>query len=218
MRLKNLLFQAANALIGLLLIIIFSVGINHILQTIRPARFFSMGALKPQPMDYIWKINIQHAPVDKNLIRYYADYYENFLQVFPQSADAHGMLGFCYHYLGNDQKAKESFKRAILGDPDYFWYYYDLAILNINDHDYPASLELLLHAIQLKPQTYIQVLAASSALVPLLPSPPPLHDLIVHLDQGYKQSFLLLKILDPALPKGRREDILKQMTLELYVF
>jgi len=218
MPLKTLLLNAANVLIGLLLIISFLIGINHILQTVRPARFFSMGALKPQPMDYIWKINIRHAPVDKNLIRYYADYYENLLQVFPQSADAHGVLGFCYHYLGDDQKAKESFKKAIQGDPDYFWYYYDLAILNINDHDYHASLELLLNAIQLKPQTNIQVLAASSILVPLLPSASPLNDFVVHLNQGYEQGLFLLKILNSALPEGRMEDVFKQMKLELYVF
>jgi tetratricopeptide (TPR) repeat protein len=215
---KTFLFQAANVLIGLLLVIGFMIGISRILQTIRPARFYSMGALKPQPMDYLWQIDIQHAPIDKNLIRYYADYYENLLQVFPQLADAYGVLGYCFHYLGNDLKAKEFFKKAIDGDPSYFWYYYDLAILYIHEHHYPASLELLGHAIQINPQTNIKALVTSPALFPLWPSGSPLNDFLSHFGEGYNRSLFLIKILDPALPKAKAEGILKQLKLELYLF
>ena len=44
-------------------------------------------------MDYFWELNIHQAPLDKNKIRYYADYYEHLLQVFPEARDAYGMLG-----------------------------------------------------------------------------------------------------------------------------
>ena len=200
------------------MIICFTVNINRILSNFRSARFYSIGALKPQPMDYLWKINIQHAPIDKNLIRYYADYYENLLKVFPDLADAYGVLGYCYHYLGNDPKAKEFFKKAIEGDAHYLWYYYDLAILYINDRDYHTSLELLLKAIQLNPQENVKALYGSQALFSLLPSGTPLNDFLSHLKQSYSQIFFLIEVLNPALPKGKAEEMFKQSKLELYLF
>ena len=112
---------------------------------------------------------MREAAIDKNLIRSWADYYENLLQVFPEFADAYGILGYCYHYLGNDMKAEAFFKKAIDGKPDYFWYSYDLAILYIKDRHYHESQVLLQKAIQLDPQASLKDLVFSAILYRLLP-------------------------------------------------
>ena len=216
--LKTFLFPAANIIVGLLLISCFTFIISHILQSVRMARFVGLETLKPTPTNYLWETNMRGAAIDKNLIRYWADYYENLLQVFPEFADAYGILGYCYHYLGNDLKAESLFKKAIDGKPDYFWYSYDLAILYIKDRHYHESQALLQKAIQLDPQASLKGLVSSAILYRLLPPGTSLQDIAMHIGQAYKQSFFLLKVFNPTLTQGKADDIMKQLKLELYVF
>jgi len=61
-------------------------------------------------------------------------------------------------------------------------------------------------------------LVASAILYHLLPPGVSLQDVAMHIGQGYKQSFFLLKIFNPTLTQGKADDIMKQLKLELYVF
>jgi tetratricopeptide (TPR) repeat protein len=131
--------------------------------------------------------------------------------------DAYGVLGYCYHYLGNDLKAKEFFNKAIDGGSNYFWYSYDLAVLNIKDHNYHAGMALLTKALHIDPQASFKSFL-SGAINPLLPQPLPVKDIEWHLGQGYKQCSILLNILNLAIAQGRADDFSNQLKLDIYVF
>jgi len=215
--LKNFLFLAVNIVIGLSLIAAFTLSARHIMRTVHMARFVGLGPLKPEPMDYFFQIDLHHAALDKNKVRYYADYYENLLQVFPTMIDAYGILGYCYHYLGDDLKAKEFFKKAVEGGSNYFWFTYDLAVLYIIDRDYHAGMELLRKALQIDPQVSLKSLT-SQTINPLLPQPFPVNDIAAHLGQGYKQSSILYNLLNLSQSQSRAADIIKKLELDIYVF
>jgi len=216
--LKTSFWPAANILVGLALIVSFTWLTHRILQSVRMARFVGLEAIKPVPADYLWQVNTQQAAIDKNTIRYWADYYENLLQVFPELTDAYGVLGYCYHLLGNDLKAEKFLKKAMDGRTDYFWYSYDMAVLYIHEHHYHESQQLLQKALQLDPQTSLRGLTSSTVLYSLLPQGVSLQDIATHIGQGYKQGLILLKILNPDIAPDKAENIIKQLKLELYVF
>ena len=50
----------------------------------------------------------------------YIHFYQKVVGYFPDQADAYGMLGFCYYYSGLNDKAIESYQKAIEQKSDFF--------------------------------------------------------------------------------------------------
>jgi len=59
----------------------------------------------------------------------YVLYYKKLTEIFPNMADTHGLLGFCYFYMNEPRKALRSFKIAATLNPDFFYFQYNLGIL-----------------------------------------------------------------------------------------
>src|SRR3989338_9562781 len=55
-------------------------------------------------------------------LKEYINYYQQIVEYIPQNADAYGMLGFCYYYLGKHEEALASYKKAAQFNPHSFWF------------------------------------------------------------------------------------------------
>lgn len=210
-----------NILIGLCLITGFYAAGRSIVETYPVARVASLTNFAPASWDYFWKLNIQNAPMDKKRVLYYTDYYEHLLAVYPSLRDAYGVLGCCYHYLGDDNKAVLYLKKAIAFNPSFSWNYYNLAVLYIYQSRYREAGPLLLQLLQVEPQKSLQMMFASPYVyAPLLAAggKDALAGAARHLNLSYKVSYDLLQFISPLADRDKAGAVLKKMQLELYVF
>ena len=219
--LKDLVFPGANILIGIFLLAIFFIAGQNIAQTFTVANMTALNNLRPNPINYFWELNIRKAPLERNKIRYYTDYYEHLLQVFPSIRDAYGLLGYCYHYLNDDPKAIRFLKMANRYYPDYFWNYYNLAVIYINESRYQEASELLQKALKVDPMTSLKNMFASQMVYwPLLEKGEKKVVVVasLHLKEAYQTSFVLMKILNQTVYQKEMPAIMKRIHPELYAF
>jgi tetratricopeptide (TPR) repeat protein len=219
--LKTILFPAANILVTIFLLSIFIFAIRNVVQTFPVASMTALNNLQPKQMDYFWQLNIHQAAVDKNKIRCFTDYYEHLLQVFPSLWDAYGLLGYCYHYLNDDPKAIKFLKIAIQNYPGYFWNYYNLAAIYINEYRYQEAYGLLGTALNLPLETSLKKLFASQWVYqPLLGSDEK--EVLVataqHLKDMYKSNLVLMQVLSQTGKSKEIREVMKKIKLDLYAF
>jgi tetratricopeptide (TPR) repeat protein len=221
MHLKSLLFPTANILAALFLLSAFFIAGQNVIQTFAVANMAALNNLRPQPMDYFRELNTHRATPDKNKIRTYADYYEHLLQVFPNLWDAYGILGYCYHYLNDDPQAITFLKIAVKNYPDYFWNYYNLAAIYINESRYQEASGVLRKALSLPPVSSLKSMFTSRFVyLPLLETDEKrtLEDTAKHLYKMYRSSFVLVQVFNQAGNNEEARDVMKKLRLELYAF
>ncbi len=219
--LKDRLSPLVNIPISVFLIAVFCLAAQNVIETFPVAQMTALNYLKPYPIDYFWQLNIHQAPLDKNKVRYYADYYEHLLDTFPSLRDAYGLLGYCYHYLGDDPKAIKFLKTAIQYDPDYFWNYYNLAIIYIRGAHYRQASDLLQGAVKVDPVKSLKSLFSSQFVyLPLLGEDPSkaLAQDSQHLKKTYEMSFILIRILNQAQYRNQLPVLMDRLHLEPYAF
>ena len=211
----------ANILISFLLLTAFFEAGTNIVQTFPVANMAALNNLAPQPMDYFWQLNMNGAAVDKNKIRYYADYYEHLLQVFPGLRDVYGLLGYSYHYLNNDPKAIDYLNKAIAYDPDYFWNYYNLGVIYINESRYKQAADVLQKGMKIEPMVSFKRLFTSQMVyLPLLKVDDKKTVIVLaqHLKETYQSSLVIIKLLTNSLYANQMPDLMKRINPELYAF
>jgi len=219
--LRNFLFPAANLLLSFFLLRAFFIAGQNVVQTFPIAHMSALNYLKPHLMDYFWELNIHNAPMNKSRVRYYADYYEHLLQVFPCLWDTYGILGYCYHFLGDDAKAIDYLKKAILYDPLYTWNYYNLAAIYISQTRYQDALHLIQRLQQLDPQKSLQrAFESQFVYAPLLDAggKDSVYEAAKHLKSSYILSLDLVQLLNQIPYNRQAEGIIKKTDLNLYAF
>jgi tetratricopeptide (TPR) repeat protein len=77
----------------------------------------------------------------------YLHYYSALTNMFPDLAEGHAVLGFCYFYSGKKDLAIEEYKRAVELKPSFFYFYYDLALIYLDRANYYAAHELFKKAL-----------------------------------------------------------------------
>ncbi len=219
--LKLFLFPTVNIILAFFLLSAFFIAGRSVLQTIPFAYISASNYLSPRPMDYFWEVNINQAPIDRDQIRYYRDYYEYLLQVFPSLRDAYGILGYCYYYLGDDARAIDYLEKAIASNPIYPWNYYNLAAMDINKSRYQEAAALLQKLQLLDPQKSLERMFASQFVyAPLLQAggKDSIGATARHLKILYKASFDLLRILNQMAYRKDLEGLIKKVKLVPYAF
>ena len=219
--LKTFLFPAANIILSLFLFGVFFTAGQSIVRTFYPANISSLANLSPNPINYFWDLNIYNAPLNKSRVRYYADYFEHLLKVFPSVRDAYGVLGYCYHFLGDDTKAIDYLKKAIEYNPLYIWNYYNLAAIYMHQYRYQETA-ILLEKIQfLYPQASLQRMLESPYVYDRLIAPGgkgAIDAVSRHMSLCYRVSLDLVQLLVQAPNNIGIQKALKKVNLELYAF
>ncbi len=187
---KNVLWSLINIVVSFCLVYYFFTFSSNIIRFLPFVHKSALEYLKPNPMDYFWKLNIQNAPVDENQIRYYENYYRNLKSLYPQLKEADGILGYCAYQLGDLKTALKLLQQAIDNNPGYFWNYYNLAIVYATNKQYQNAVEILQRALALNPQESLRFIFTSEAVyLPLTAyaKEQAIPDLARHLQWGYKQ-------------------------------
>jgi tetratricopeptide (TPR) repeat protein len=214
-------FKTLNILLALFLLGLFFIAGQNVIQTFRVADMAALNNLVPQPLSYFRDLNTGRAVLDKDKIRVYADYYEHLIKVFPGLWDAYSMLGYCYHYLNDDPRAIRYLTTAIKGYPDYFWDYYDLAAIYINESRYQEALSALHKALDLPPMTSLKrTFTSQFVFLPLIGTGDKgaLSYSAIHLGEAYKSSFIIAQILSRTESSTTARGMMKRIKPELYAF
>ena len=216
--LKISLPPSASYTIAAALVLAFSFASYKIIKSYPMAQMSALNYLRPDPPNYFWKITFEHAPIDQDQIRYYADYFKQFPQVFSSGiGDSYGILGFCNIHLHKKEEAMRLLRKAIDEDPYYFWYYYNVASLYIDQKKYAEAAVVLEKGLSLNPLTTLKVVTASKFYQSFVDQDDSsLNVMLEHLKEYYEKSKVLLTILTDA--PNNREELIKRLRLEPHVF
>ena len=97
-------------------------------------------------------------PLDEAALKSYVRYYERVVQYMPHLDDAHGMLGFCYFYLGQPAKALKEYEKAGVLNPHFFFFQYNLGAIHFLNEDYATAAKYFENARQKKAEVTLLVI------------------------------------------------------------
>ncbi len=86
--------------------------------------------MKQPVFDHLIKFIFEADRSKPEYLNDYLAYYRRIIEFFPETSDAYGVLGYCYFYLGDFEKSREAFFQARNLNKKYFWYSYDLGMVN----------------------------------------------------------------------------------------
>lgn len=122
------------------------------------------------PVDYLYDLSKGNADFDKETFGSYLNYYKQFIKYSPYSADALGMLAFCYSYLGEQSKAVSLYKKAIFLEPAFFWFHYNLGVIYFQQQKYPQAAVSLKRAFSVDRTKTLGLISNSHIMIYLGPS------------------------------------------------
>ena len=67
----------------------------------------------PSSFNNIVEVVREKKKINYEMFSKYIEFYSRIIQFFPERADAHGMLGFCYYHGGYQTKSIHSYEKAI---------------------------------------------------------------------------------------------------------
>ena len=131
----------------------------------------------------------------------YLRYYRFIFLFTALKADAQAMMGFCYAQTGQWAKAGEAYQKALKLNPDLFWAYYNLALVNAHQGQYLQARESLQKASGLDFRRVLEHILASKIYMDIAADRQLTPQMLaVHLAEGYQRALAWLRLgqVDPA--------------------
>lgn len=91
----------------------------------------------------------------------YIYYFQRVLEVFPNHADVYGMLGYCYYYRGEIEKAVVSYQKAIKLNPHNFLFPYNLGAIFYGQENFTEAKNMFRVTLSINPARTFQSLKSS---------------------------------------------------------
>ncbi len=110
---------------------------------------------------YLQDYNESQGPFNQAQLESYIKYYEKVDEYLPKQADVYSLLGFCYYYKKDFNKAIVYYKKAIEVNPHVFWFHYNLGVIYYKMGNYPNAIASLQAAIDRKPEHALMFVAYS---------------------------------------------------------
>ena len=220
---RKVLGLLANGFVTIFLLYSFFITAKFVVQDFTYANMSALNYLKPHPIGYLWDLTFlaDNPVVDKNKIRCYLDYYEELLKLFPCLWEDYGVLGYCYFYLGEQDKAIEFLKRGITLSPHCFVNYYNLAMIYIQQSHYHQAADLLHRGLN-EPAVKTLTFLTNSQMVYLplveahLKSESGL--LAQHIYQIYQSAFFMEEKLNQIDGNDVLKQLVNKIASRLYAF
>ena len=127
---------------------------------------------------------------DEESLQAHLRFYQRVIDFFPERADAHGMAGVCYYYLGQKDQAKKFFERAEVLKPDFFWYPYNLGVIHFEAKQYAKANHFFSKAIAIDPNATLAYIRKSKVIFKsiMLDDPKFAKQTVNRLKEGYRQA------------------------------
>jgi len=166
----------------------------------------------------LWKNFILHQiPPDKNFLRDSVKYYDAIIGYAPQMAEAYHLLGLGHHFLGENHAALGNQHKAVLLNPNFFWAWYNLGVMEYQEGKFAKAAESFQRALALRPEFVGKVLVSSRIFVEIIRSSETTEVLNAQRVQtGYREAEQLLAASLKRLrgqPAGITED---KITLKIF--
>jgi len=150
----------------LMVFLIFYGTVNY-RDVVDKARVAALNRLMPS-LDPMVVFITRGRPLKRESLNDYLMYYQAFNEIGPGRADVYGMMGFCYYYLGYDDKAIASYEQAAIFNPHFFWFYYNLATIYFKQGKYQKAIEYSQLAIDSDRETAVSFLNVSKPYADLV--------------------------------------------------
>ena len=130
-------------------------------------------------------------PCSEHSLRKWTHYFKRVIDLMPNLAEAHGMLGFCYAHLHRDKEAIAALRQAIAINP-YFWgFYYNLGAMYLSQNNFPESLQCFQKALATPPELNAVFISSSKIYADLVrKSKHSAAGFQERLEKGYKLSLI----------------------------
>ena len=191
-------------MIGIVILLFLFLNRSAIISHIRTERELAQSRAKIKTLNLFRPSGFyagRHGQIDLSTIAPHMDYYLKVAEFFPTMAEAHGILGICYFYTGEKEKAVEALKRAIDLNPTFFWFQYNLGIVFMSQNELLAASKMFENALKLPPQPTLQTISTSKLFTDLRLALEGGYPIDTSLMDAYKKAYVLSQLCRNAFFK-----------------
>ena len=167
-------------------------------EEIKKVSLATLDRLRPETVDYLTGFYQKRYPFSAKKLEPFRFYYQKVTEYVPDRADAFGMLGFCSYYQGKQNQAVRAYQHAIELNPSFFWFYYNLGLIDFKSGRYQEAGELFKKSVTVDPQrTFLYIAASPRIYLPIVAELSPRDtrwDQLARaqLKNGYRDGYALL--------------------------
>jgi len=186
---RNVIFYIAA-----ILLVVFTVDTSKVMYMVR---LKVLDRLKPE-LCYLVDIGDGLSKPRKSVLERAVFFYNKLNEYIPSLKaetfypDSYAMLGYCYYYLGDIDKAEYYYKKAISLNPVFVWFYHNLGVIYFHRGEYKRAADILQKAIETSPQINMKVISSSRIFTQIYASCAGRHLVLFDRQRiAYRDSFLL---------------------------
>ncbi len=191
---KPLVRIAGHILLAASSLVLFIFVIKLTLSDWPSIELRALDRLRPETFKYLSDVK------DKNRLRIYETYFLRVNQQFKGTiSEILGLLGYCAYQRGDLKEAVRRYEQAINKNPDFFWFYFNLASINLEMGNFENTAHFLKKALDLDMKDSLSfILSSNRVYLPIIKdtlSAQPQDELIQQLNAGYRQALLMLLLV-----------------------
>jgi tetratricopeptide (TPR) repeat protein len=120
--------------------------------------------------DYKYLLDMQRLGLvpHRHVLAEFEEYFKLVTDSYPDQSDAYGMLGYCQYYLGEEDKAIQSYVSAIKINPDFMADDYNLAVIYYGQGEYAKAILFAKKALEVSLSAQVQSIVASNRIYSLM--------------------------------------------------
>ncbi len=185
------------AVIGVLAVFLIGLHASRFETMKAHARQGTLKRLQPMSYDALFAMSATPNAIEEDKIKKYMRYYRKFAQYHPDQADAHAMMGFCWYHLGEINKARVAYEKAIELNPHFFWSYYNAGMLYLKAHEFEKAAQTFETAIALNSMPTMKAIVLSKEIyMPIVASQlTHILDAQKRLQMGYQNARRMMSLI-----------------------
>jgi len=157
----------------------------------------ALNYMTPQSFDFLLEKKTDENSYQRKDIIEFIRFFKLVDEYMPTRADTNHLLGYCYAYGGNTEKAIETLKKAISINPNFFWPYHTLGVLYYQRKEYKKAAAFLEQAVRIKPEETLQFIHSSQNLYRLVLRRTFNYEynFSQRISQGYEDAYIILGVI-----------------------
>ncbi len=179
---KNKLFQSAATVKFLVGIIVFLLAVSVFWDVQQQQRNKIFAIRNELSFTDLLVLEDRDGILPKVELEKYLRYFLLVAEQDKTQADVHALMGFCYYHLGEKAKAKAAYQQAVILNPKFLNFQYNVAVLDLEDGHYQEALQGFQNALTANPSDNVLFLRNFKNFVYIIyraePLRPPLSERI----------------------------------------
>ena len=169
--------------------------LSHCLVDFDRMKLKALNRVVPESMEDLVVFSEDPRAEKAAVVGKYMLYFKTAVKILPKAASAHGMLGYCFYYQGDKDKALRYYRKAVALEPDFFWFYYDLGVMYLDRGMCRQAALVLEKAVAASPENTLRFMHASKIYITLTKHAADLkYDLERSLFGGYRDAYDILAL------------------------